>query len=390
MPPSGRIPRRTSISICGRPQNTAVIKGLFIFVFHGAGQDFAEYDEMRALATQISCAVVGFDKFYGYPGNAEVPSSVLSNALKELAAVSAHPEVAHAPIFTFGHSNGTAFSAGFASKEPDRIFGWMAFKSAYGAQFSFPSIYRMPGLIISGETDESYFSDQLATVRHLRHEHHALMHMIVEPGVGHGPRKPSSYTILMAFMKTAFQVRVPADADPRQGPVKLIELQESQGWLGQTLDGARVKPALDVKRDWEQPIDVRRMLEIAPYADYPGDKGYASWLPTEEYARKWQQFCMQGNLPQWSEALPPAPPSRWRSASRRRSVWKHPDPPAAAACLRHIRGYILRRSSRRAAARYGLRQALPGARAAQAHVDGRDVASESAALREVSPPTSMN
>lgn len=311
------------------PEKTPVIKGMYVFVFHGCGQEFAEYGELRSLAGELHCAVVGFDKTHGYPGAGDVSSSVLLNALDELARSSNHPELVHAPIFTFGHSNATVFSAGFAGKEPERIFGWMAFKSAYGAQFSVPAIYDIPGLVISGETDDSYFGDQLTTVRQLRYRHRALMHMVVEPGVGHGPSKPKTYTILLAFMKTAFLLRVPADADPRQGPVKLNELKESQGWLGQTPDGHRIRNA-QYKWLWEQPVDVRRQLEIAPFAEYPGDPRYASWLPSEDYARKWQEFCMTGNVPQWAQTLPPrvlTAAERLAQAMRLEAS----DPPGAAA-----------------------------------------------------------
>jgi len=223
------------------PNDVPVIKGVFAFVFHGCGQELAENAEMRQLAAELDAAVVGFDKFYMFPGS-EAPSSVLLDALSELGKLSDHPELEHAPIFTFGHSNATRFAAGFPSKEPERTIGWVAFKSAFGGQFSLPEIYDIPGMVLSGENDHDYFSDQLATVRTLRHNHQALMHILVEPGGGHGPSKPSSYTIVLAFMKCIFQLRVLDNVDPRQGPVKLNEIKEQEGWLGQTLTGARVRP----------------------------------------------------------------------------------------------------------------------------------------------------
>jgi hypothetical protein len=272
------------------PQATPVLKGLLVFAFHGGEKGFAEDARLRALAAELGCGVVGFDKFYMFPGH-DVPASVLTDALTELATVAARPEVAHAPILTFGHSNATNFAAGFAAQAPERVFAWIAFKSAFGAQFARPAIYRIPGLVMSGEGDESYFSDQLATVRRLRRQHRALVQIIVEPD-GHHGLDPAAYGILLEFMKTAFHLRVPVDADPRKGPVRLLDVQEAQGWLGQTLDGVRVKPSLQTPRAWEEPVNTRRQLEIAPYAEYPGDTGMASWLPTGEYARAWQAFCM--------------------------------------------------------------------------------------------------
>jgi hypothetical protein len=39
-----------------------------------------------------------------------------------------------------------------------------------------------------------------------------------------------------------------------------------------------------------------QLLETASYAEFAGEKSEASWLPTEEYARKWQEFCHTGML----------------------------------------------------------------------------------------------
>ena len=264
------------------PKHTPVVKGLFVFSYHGCGGPFSELAEMRYLAASLDCAVVvlgGETIKRGFK-----PSRLLLDALADLARQSERPEIEHAPIFTFGHSNGTGFSAGFASQEPERVFGWIAFKSASGRQFSLPPIYRMPGLVLSGERDRSYFNNQLDTVEKLRQEHQALMHMIVEPGAGHGPNRDWSYKICMAFMKTVFRLRVPADADPRRGPVKLRELGPDQGWLG---------------KNWDQATGGGQRLPTAPRAEFSGDQARASWLPTADYALLWQEFSEKGDLSIW-------------------------------------------------------------------------------------------
>lgn len=264
------------------PKHTPVVKGLFVFSYHGCGGQFSELAEMRYLAASLDCAVVvlgGETIKRGFK-----PSRLLFDALADLAGQSEHPEIVHAPIFTFGHSNGTGFSAGFASQEPGRVFGWIAFKSANGRQFSLPPIYRIPGLVLSGERDRSYFNNQLDTVEQLRQEHQALMHMIVEPSAGHGPNRDKSYRICMAFMKTVFHLRVPADADPRRGPVKLLELSPDQGWLG---------------KNWDKTTGGGQRLPTAPRAEFTGDSARASWLPTADYALLWQEFSEKGDLSAW-------------------------------------------------------------------------------------------
>lgn len=313
------------------PEDPPVVQGLLLFVFHGIGQKTAENEEIRKLAEELGCGVVGFDKFYLYPGGPgenHAPANVLTDALKELAKTSSRPEVAHAPVITFGHSNATNFAAGFPSREPDRTIAWIAFKSAFGGQFSIPEIYGIPGMILSGEEDESYFSDQLATVRKLRHQHGALMHIVVEPDGGHGLNK-GSYSILKAFIQSVFGLRVPPDADPRQGPVALNPVKESDGWLGQTLATTRFRGP--DRWEWLEPTDTRHKLEIAPYDEYPGDKRFASWLPTGEYAVKWQEFGMKADLPNWAEPVTvPERTAEYRFAQAQRLEESSPTAAAAA------------------------------------------------------------
>ena len=88
----------------------------------------------------------------------------------------------------------------------------------------------------------------------------------------------------MAFMKTVFHLRVPADADPRRGPVKLVELIPTQGWLG---------------KNWDKTAGGGQRLPIAPHAELAGDKAGASWLPTADYAHRWQEFSEKGDLSVW-------------------------------------------------------------------------------------------
>lgn len=288
------------------PKDTAAIKGLLVFPYHGTGEQWSESPEVQDLAKELSCGIVAFDQLgklpdgtqLGFPGNQTSPDTRLLDTFAELAKLSGHREVVNAPLCLFGHSNATAFVSGFGGKHPERVFAWVAFKSAFGKQFSEPAIYSIPGLVLSGENDTSYFQDQLATVKKLRKENHARMHMIVEPGGGHwgeGPRGTKTLPIVMAFIRTAYHLRVPADADPSKGPPMLIDAVEEKGWLGKNLEGVRVR---DQKFQWcwEKPVVVGQLLEIAPHGQFAGDKSEASWLPGEEYARKWQEFCHTGIL----------------------------------------------------------------------------------------------
>jgi hypothetical protein len=288
------------------PEDASAIKGLLVFPYHGTGEQWSKSPEVQELAKELGCGIVAFDQLgqlpdgtqLGFPGTAKSPDSRLLDALAELAKQSGHMEMVNAPLCLFGHSNATMFVSGFGGKHPERVFAWIAFKSAFGKQFSEPAIYPIPGLVLSGENDASYFQDQLTTVKKLRKENHARVHMIVEPGGGHwgeGPRGTKTLPIVLAFIRTTYHIRVPADADLSKGPPELIDAAEEKGWLGKNLDGVRVRDE-KFQWSWETPVVVGQLLEIAPYSQFTGDKREASWLPTEEYARKWQEFCHTGML----------------------------------------------------------------------------------------------
>ena len=288
------------------PKDAPTIKGLLVFPYHGTGEQWSESPEVQDLAKELACGIVAFDQLgklpdgtqLGFPGHDKSPDTRLLEAFAELAKLSGRGEIVNAPLCLFGHSNATMFVSGFGGKHPERVFAWIAFKSAFGKQFSEPALYPIPGLVLSGENDKSYFSDQLATVKKLRTEHRARMHIIVEPGGGHGPegaRGTKTLPIVLAFIRTAYHLRVPTGADPGKGPLRLIDAAEESGWLGKNLEGVRVRDQ-KFQWSWEKPVVVGQLLEIAPHGQFADDKGEASWLPGEEYARKWREFCHSGSL----------------------------------------------------------------------------------------------
>jgi len=276
------------------PDRASAVKAIFVFTYYGCFGGYSKDREFRALARELHCGVVASEERLGDPH--DDPRRIL-DALAALARMSGHAELADAPMFIFGHSNSTHDMAQFGKRIADRVIAWVAMKSAFGAQFSVPELYKVPGMVISGELDHEYFQDQLATVKKLRREHGALMHMIVEPGGHHWPER-ETYRIMEAFLKAVFYLRVPARSGAAKGPVKLVQLDERSGWLGENLEGERVRhvDGPHITWSWDRPVNVRQLLRIAPYATYPGDRSTASWLPTEEYARKWQEFCHTGAI----------------------------------------------------------------------------------------------
>jgi hypothetical protein len=272
----------------------SLIKGILLSQNYGWCAEVVKSDQYRRLATFLNCAIV-FDRATG-PSSTS-PQTTLS-AIQALAAASGHPELAHAPVFAWGHSNGTPGPANFAAAYPDRTFGWLAFRNAFFDQLRKPGAYKVPGLVLQGQSDVSYYSDQLASLMHEREQKRCLMAIQVEPGAGHGA-SGQTLKMVLAFIKDCYEARVPLDIDTTDGPADLIDFSEDQGWLGDNdcLPPSGVQPGARERTGYQVPV-------IAPYDSYQGYKPRASWMINETMARKWLEFGVTGNLKNWQGHAP--------------------------------------------------------------------------------------
>ena len=115
----------------------------------------------------------------------------------------------------------------------------------------------------------------------LRKNHHALWNIAVEPKTGHGPGE-KTWPLVFSFLRHSLAARVPGEADPRNGPVKLRSLTLESGHLGE---------------NWQPRPGGFQKLGTAPFAEYAGDKATASWLLNAAYADDWQAFQQLGEIP---------------------------------------------------------------------------------------------
>ena len=114
----------------------------------------------------------------------------------------------------------------------------------------------------------------------IRRKHAALWHYAVEPETGHGPGE-KTWPLVFSFLRHTFAARVPADADPRKGPLKFDALDFNAGYLG---------------RRWDAEKGGYQELPIAASADFDGDKATASRLVNKGYAADWQAFQRDGEV----------------------------------------------------------------------------------------------
>jgi hypothetical protein len=264
------------------PDGVDVVKGVVVMSGHGSGENLFHRADLRALAHDLHLALF---KFVGNPMQRGFwPRSLLYERLQAFAAKSGHPEIEHAPLFLYGHSNGTGFSAIFTASEGARVWAWVSMRPGITFEVHQSGSAQVPGLVIFGEDDQFFarpsHEENLAVVPAMRKEHNAVWNIAVEPKTGHGPGE-KTWPLVLSFLRHTFQARVPADADPRKGPVPLNILNVEAGYLG---------------GNWDPAVGGYQTLTTAPYAAFTGDKAAASWLIDAAYAADWQAFQRDGQI----------------------------------------------------------------------------------------------
>jgi hypothetical protein len=224
-------------------------------------------------------------KFIGNPMQRGFwPRSLLYERLKTFGQKAGHAELGYAPLFLYGHSNGTGFSAIFPATETTRVWAWVSMRPGTTFQVYQPGAALVPGLVIFGE-DDAFLArpskeENLAVVEAMRKKHHALWNFAVEAKTGHGPGE-KTWPLVFSFLRHTFAARVPAREGPQDGAVKLTELQEESGHLG---------------KNWNVAKGGYQDLPIAPFGAFTGEKSSASWLINAAFAKDWQAFQRDGQV----------------------------------------------------------------------------------------------
>ena len=261
------------------PDGLKYVRGVVVLSGHGSGEGLFKRADLRALAGELGLALF---KFTGNPVQRGFwPRRLLFERLESFGARSAHPELSRAPLFLYGHSNGTGFSALFAAAEKERVWGWVSMRPGITFQVAQPDAATVPGLVIFGEDDpflaRPSVAENLEVLPHLRKTHRVLWASAVEPKTGHGPGE-KTWPLVYSFLRHSFQARVPAPAGaaPEAGPVHLRTLAEEGGHLGQP---------------WDPAVGGYQTLRAAPYAETPpGERAASLWLLNGEFAADWRAF----------------------------------------------------------------------------------------------------
>ena len=231
-----------------------------------------------------------------------VPS--IGQTLTTAAAERKHPELAHAPLLLWSHSNAAAYVQRSLKDFPERIIAYCLFKSAFGhnndlgtgkateiRDYGYPSpvvadneiqamskaatevfgqsIWDMNDRIKSAGYNQDHERAVMLKNMTDARKQGALVHVTLVRGTHH--MIDGQQDLMLAFYKTAMAMRLPPKADPAQGPVKLSTGLEESGLV----------------QDGET-------KSVQRYVDYPAGKNRRAgwWLPTSEYAVLWNGYAL--------------------------------------------------------------------------------------------------
>jgi MYXO-CTERM domain-containing protein len=253
------------------PDGVTVAKGILVVTSVGAGPGLGHSADLQDMAKRLQMASVflsGENAFASYANrctNGEFKGVL--DAIAKAGMAMNHPELANAPLVAVGHSHGGDYWNYFNACYPER-FAVIFDKSAGGVQYTGAAL-KTPMVWEIGTND---LRNSMGNFRGEMFAHRPkgqVLSLVLGPGEGHGTVTPGPRSMAAELVEAIFKLRVPAEADPTKGPVKLNEIDESSGqyWLGDNYS-----------------------KEIAPYGTSPDKSALfkTSFLPTEDLANKWK------------------------------------------------------------------------------------------------------
>lgn len=264
------------------PPGDAAVRGI---LFHGnpgsTGGDtrnLAADERLQEFAARHRFGIIGVTWFQGrriYDEFAQVVFSVLD----DWAALGRHPELANVPLIPRGSSNAGLTAYSLTCYRPDRI---LCFTPNVGPLYrpARPPVaaLQVPGLLHIGPHDPFFPLGLKDTAELFADCRDTFWAWDAEENKKHEIGHIDD--IDLKFYETCIRLRLPDDANLRQGPVKLRRLRREDGWL--------VDTGTWYGRDGG-------FTEIAPFAEFKGDKSRACWVPTADIAFLYRGIATYGN-----------------------------------------------------------------------------------------------
>jgi len=261
--PAGVGPLRGVIMVLGGPPTNGFVTGQRIAP---VGKDELETSlqnlavSLRSLARSTRMALIGRTAI-GLIDNAG-SDQLLSDLIRNVAALSGHAELSEAPVLLFTLSGGAREAGGFAARQPNRTIGLLARVPAAATSVSGAAALGVPTLMIQGELDTQVDNAAVRLAFLENRSRGGLWSLAVEPGGVHDVATNVANSATVTWISDVLALRLPATTG---GP--LTPVTESTGWLGNQTTQA-----------------------ISSWATYTGDRATASWFPSQALAATWQQL----------------------------------------------------------------------------------------------------
>ena len=259
------------------PNDVTVIRGVIV-IGNGANGDqrgqTAESD-WQALARAHGFALMGTVGYICYFSDAVVSAEVpvLLGDLAWYATASGHPEVANLPFVFTGWSGGGQIAYGINTKIPERVIAFNVNKGAnYVPEPPSAAALKTPSIFVGGQFDVGVGRTGILDRFEANRPRGALWALALEQNTGHAEGNVDG--MFFTLFDHAIRARYPAGATPLNGPVTLLDLPETSGWLA-------TKPT----------VANGLSGKVYPYADYTGDKTTACWLMDEGVANLYRGFA---------------------------------------------------------------------------------------------------
>ncbi len=263
------------------PNDVAVIRGVIIIPngVHGDARGIVNNTFWQDLARMYGFALMGTRGYVCYDGNfagtvsvdTEVP--VLLSDFAWYATESGRPEIANLPMIITGWSACGQVAYGINTKIPERMITFIANK---GGNYIQPPLVaaalKTPSLGVAGELDGQ---EAIKNNFEIHRPKGAIWAVAFEEDAWH--KEGNVNGLWYTFFDHAIRARLPAGTPPLTGPVTLLDLPETSGWLAAKPTGSSGLSGT-----------------VYPYADYPGDKTTACWLMDADVANLYRGFATWG------------------------------------------------------------------------------------------------
>jgi hypothetical protein len=278
------------------PEGLKTVRGLLVNACYSGGdsrQDWTICEYYRQFMHLHGFAFVGCTSTAGSPGRVprkdDTPSArhrgifqAFEDSMQVIATASRHPELVNAPYVGVGFSAGGGFAFYLMVFAPDKTIAAVSYASPYIFKRRLtsppsPAVLTVPSICITGEkeqfnapfapdVDPSTGPARIDEVFVPYRPKGAEYAWLERQGLGHAYDENRQDVLGMPLLDAAVRARYPKDGDVTKGPVKLLPIDLSTGWIA---DNTTWKSGL---------------TKIYPAKQFKGDLGHSSWLQNEDIA----------------------------------------------------------------------------------------------------------